>query len=206
MAANCKSFLRFMWYYPLIAIGLILFYAYGAGSFEEPVSLTIVSCALLLFMTLVVFMFQTSTQFQLAIVFISTRKAAFSGLLAVQLLWWVCLPAVVLLMLWLLRGPEAVTAFWRLAPLELPLLLVVVAGSGLLGFATMLLRRVGRIVAYVFFVAAILGCFSLFMPVLFSAADRGFGLPIGVPLALCGGAVACFVGEGIIASRYCVKG
>lgn len=206
MVANCKSFLRFMWYYPLIAVGLVLFYAYGVGSFEEPASLAIVSCALLLFMSLVVFMFQTSTQFQLAIVYSSTRKAAFGGLLAVQLLWWVCLPAVVLLMLWLLRGPEAVTVFWWLAPLELPLLLVAVAGGGLLGFATMLLRRVGRIVAYVLFVAAILGCFCLFMPVLFFAEDRGVGLPIGVPVVLCGGAAACFVGEGIVASRYCVKG
>lgn len=206
MAANCKSFLRFMWYYPLLVIGLILFYAYGVGSFEEPLSLTIVSCTMLLFISLVVFLYLTSNQFQMAITFSSTRKAAFGGMLAVQLLWWVCLPAVVLLVLWLLRGPEAVTFFWQIAPLELPLLLLAVAGGGLLGFATMLLRKAGRIVAYVLFVAVILGCFCIFISALSTAADRGSGLPIGVPLGLCGGAAACFVGEGIVASRYCVKG
>lgn len=206
MAANCKSFLRFLWYYPVLILALIVFYSFGVGMTDEPVILAIASCSMLLFVSMTCFLTTITNQFQMTIQFSSTRKAAFGGLLAVQLLWSVGMPALVLLVLWLLRGEQAVTPFWTVAPVFVPLVMAATGGGGLLGFATMLLRKAGRVISYVIFFATLLACFALLMPAMVFAVDQGFVPPAWVPVVICGAAAACFAGEGIVASRYCVKG
>ena len=205
MAANGKSYWQYVWYYPILIVGLFVFYSFLYSALEELDVLVVASASMAVFITAIVFLYASVQVFPMTLQFGSTRKASIGALSVVELLWGVAMPLVLAACIGLLRGSAATALFIQILPVYIPVQFLAASGGGLLGFAVMRLRKVMRVVSFVLFFVLLFGCFMLFMPMLtrkLSGVPAEVSvLPVIIAVLL---AAAGFFGEWLAARKYSV--